>query len=197
VPSAATSGKPGGFGQTRACLRAFRRRRGQNPPMDHVSELTVPPATAWAELTSESFLRDLADEIGVEVRELTCGREGERATAAMQWTFQTDRPGIPELAKKFLPSNVNLSWGQWWEPLADDEAQGHIDVVLTGRPSATATGSCRLVATVSGSLLTTSTRTKADLPFPVAGRVESMIDKELIGWIISLQARVLMRRSMV
>jgi hypothetical protein len=163
--------------------------------MDHVSNLPIPPAAAWAELTSEPFLRAFAEEVGVDVHDLSCTSADGRETATMEWSFETDRPGIPELAKRFLPDDVHLTWSQWWDPLADDVADGQIDVVLKGRPSATSTGACRLVAADSGSSLTTSTRTKADLPFPVAGRVESLIDKELVGWIISVQARVLLRRN--
>jgi hypothetical protein len=163
--------------------------------MDHVSNLPIPPAAAWAELTSEPFLRAFAEEVGVDVHDLTCTQDGGRESATMEWSFETDRPGIPELAKRFLPDDVHLTWSQWWDPLDSDAASGQIHVVLKGRPSATSTGVCQLVGADAGSSLTTSTRVKADLPFPVAGRVESLIDKELIGWIISVQARVLLRRS--
>ena len=163
--------------------------------MDHVSTLTLAPAAAWAELTSEPFLRAFAAEVGVYVHDLSRTQADGRESASMEWSFETDRPGIPELAKRFLPSDVHLTWSQWWDPLVEERATGQIDVVLKGRPSATSTGACTLVGADAGSSLTTSTRTKADLPFPVAGRVESLIDKELVGWIISVQARVLLRRS--
>jgi hypothetical protein len=163
--------------------------------MEHVSNLPLAPAAAWAELTSEDFLRAFADEVGVHVGDLSCESADGRESATMHWSFETDRPGIPDLAKKFLPDNVHLTWSQWWDPLAEDEASGRIDVVLKGRPSARAVGICGLAPVVGGSRLTTSTTTKADLPFPIAGTVESRVDKDLIGWIISVQARVLLRRS--
>ena len=163
--------------------------------MDHVANLSLPPRAAWAELTSEPFLRAFAEEVGVDVHDMSCTRDGGRESASMEWSFETDRPGIPELAKRFLPDDVHLTWRQWWDPLVEERATGQIDVVLKGRPSAASTGACLLVGSEAGSALTTSTRTKADLPFPVAGRVESLIDKELVGWIISVQARVLLRRS--
>jgi Protein of unknown function (DUF2505) len=163
--------------------------------MEHVSTLPVPAHTTWAELTSEPFLRAFATEVGVEVHDLHCGVEDERAVAAMDWSFETDRPGIPELAKKFLPADVQLRWEQSWDPLADGSAAGRLDVTLHGRPSATSVGECLLVSTDPGSRLTTSTTTRADLPFPVRKGVESMIDKELVGWILSVQARVLLRRN--
>ena len=163
--------------------------------MDHVSNLALPASTTWAELTGESFLRAFAAEVGVDVRELTCAADGDHAVASMDWTFETDRPGIPELAKRFLPADVHLRWNQSWGPLAGDRAAGRLEVLLLGRPSATSTGQCELLAADEGSTLRTSTSTKADLPFPVAGRVESLIDKELVGWILTVQARVLQRRA--
>jgi hypothetical protein len=163
--------------------------------MDHVSNLAVPAATTWAELTAEPFLRAFAEEVGVDVHDLSCGDSEGRAVASMDWSFETDRPGIPELAKRFLPANVHLRWEQGWGQLEGERADGHLEVTLLGRPSAVSTGECLLVPTDTGSRLTTSTVTKADLPFPVAGRVESLIDKELVGWILSVQARVLNRRN--
>lgn len=162
--------------------------------MDHVSNLAIPAARAWEEITSEAFLRDFAAEVGVEVGELTCGDEDGRAVASMLWSFETDRPGIPELAKRFLPRDVQLRWSQSWDPL-DGRAAGRLEVELHGRPSATSVGKSLLVPAPAGSTLTTSTSTSADLPFPVRRGVESMIDKELVGWILSVQARVLTRRN--
>ncbi len=163
--------------------------------MDHVANLTVPTATAWAELTAEPFLLAFAEEVGVAVTNLELGQADSTATASMDWSFETDRPGIPELAKRFLPSDVHLRWSQTWEPLDTGQATGGLEVLLIGRPSATTTATSLLVPADAGSTLTTSTRTKADLPFPVAGRVESLIDKDLVGWILSVQARVIQRRN--
>ena len=55
-------------------------------------------------------------------------------------------------------------------------------------------GTSQLLVVDGGSTLATSTSTKASLPFPLAGKVQSMIDKDLVGWILSVQARVLARR---
>jgi hypothetical protein len=165
--------------------------------VDHLANLTIPTATTWAELTSEDFLRAFAAEVGVTVTDLELGQDGDQSTARMDWEFSTDAPGIPELAKRFLPSRVQLQWAQAWQPLEADRAAGRLDVVLPGRPGATSVGTCLLTADEagSGSLLRTSTKTSAELPFPIAGRVESLIDKDLVGWIISVQARVLLRRA--
>jgi hypothetical protein len=164
--------------------------------VEHVSNLTIPPAATWAELTSEPFLRAFAEEVGVTLEGLEVADEQERAVARMGWSFDPDIPGVPELAKRFLPARVELDWAQSWAPLGPDgSAQGRLDVVLQGRPGATAVGELALVPADSGSVLRTSTRTSTELPFPLAGRIESLIDKELIGWILSVQARVLLRRS--
>lgn len=163
--------------------------------MDHVSTLALSAARTWGELTSEPFLLDFAHEVGVDVHDLQCRADGPIARASMDWTFDTDRPGIPALAKKLLPGDVRLRWSQEWGPLNDGSATGRLDVELRGRPSATSTGDCRLVAQDPGSLLTTSTTTTADLPFPVRKTTEKLIDSELVGWILSVQARVLQRRN--
>lgn len=163
--------------------------------MDHLSTLPIPVAATWAELTAEPFLRDFAAEVGVEVLALERAERDGRSVAAMEWTFPTDRPGIPELARRFLPADVHLRWDQEWGPVTGDQAAGTLTVVLRGRPSATTAGRAQLSASSAGCALRTSTTTKADLPFPVAGRVESLIDRELVGWILSVQARVLIRRA--
>lgn len=163
--------------------------------MEHVWTAAVPVATTYSELTSEEFLRAFAEEVGVEVRDLTRRDAEDRSVATMDWWFHTERQGIPELAKRFLPPRVHLRWEQSWGPLAAQRATGRLEVRLLGRPSATSTGDCLLTAATPGSTLRTTTATKADLPFPVAGRVESMIDRDLVGWILSVQARVLARRN--
>ena len=163
--------------------------------MEHVANLTLPAARTWSELTSEPFLLDFAREVGVDVHDLQCTMDGLQAVASMDWTFETDRPGIPALARKFLPTDVRLRWAQSWDPLTDGSATGRLDVELHGRPSATSTGNCVLVADDPGSTLRTSTTTSADLPFPVRKSTEKLIDSELVGWILSVQERVLVRRN--
>jgi len=162
--------------------------------VDHTFALSIPPAAVLSDLTSEDFLHAFAAEVGVEVDELECTTDGQRAVATMLWRFSTSKPGIPELAQKLLPDEVRLSWAQEWGQLAHDSAAGTLGVHLLGTPKATSLGTTQLLLADGGCTLTTSTRTKASLPFPVAGRVESMIDKDLVGWILSVQARVLARR---
>ena len=163
--------------------------------MQHEAVLSLPAERALSELTDESFLRAFATEVGVEVRELTTATQAGEEVASMLWTFDTDRPGIPTVARKLLPGDVNLRWSQWWGPLAGDDAAGRLEVVLMGIPSATSTGQCTLRWADPGSVLTTNTTTKAKLPWGVAGPIEARIDKDLVGWILSVQARVLERRS--
>jgi hypothetical protein len=164
--------------------------------VEHVSNLSIPPALTWGELTSEPFLRAFAAEVGVTLEDLEVGQEEDHSVARMGWSFDPDIPGVPELAKRFLPDRVRLDWAQSWAPLdADDSAAGRLDVVLQGRPGATAVGQCALAPAADGSVLRTMTRTSTELPFPLAGRIESLIDSELIGWIVTVQARVLVRRT--
>ena len=163
--------------------------------MQHQTNLSLNAAAALAELADEAFLRAFSTEVGVEVRELTTATQDGEEVASMLWSFDTDRPGIPTVARKLLPGDVKLRWSQWWGPLEADRAVGRLEVVLMGTPSATATGQCQLAAAGPGSVLTTNTTTKAKLPWGVAGPIEARIDKDLVGWIISVQARVLERRS--
>ena len=162
--------------------------------MDHSFDLTIAPSTVHADLITEEFLRAFATEVGVEVDSLTCDASGERAVATMEWHFSTSKPGIPDLAQKLLPGEVRLSWVQEWGPLTDEGADGTLEVHLLGSPKATSMGTSRLLVSDGGSTLATSTSTKASLPFPLAGTVQSKIDKDLVGWILSVQARVLTRR---
>jgi hypothetical protein len=165
-----------------------------NGPVEHTFELSIPPATVHADLISEDFLHAFATEVGVEVDSLTCDSPGERATATMLWRFSTAKAGIPELAQKLLPDEVRLSWAQEWGPLTDQGSEGTLEVHLLGSPKATTLGTSQLLLVDGGSTLTTTTSTKASLPFPLAGKVQSMIDKDLVGWILSVQARVVARR---
>ncbi len=169
--------------------------------MEHRFELSIPADVVLADLTSEDFLRAFSKEVGVDVGTLTCsGATGDgasddgRARATMQWSFPTDRPGIPDLARKLLPERVELNWAQQWGPMEGDTAQGTLEANLTGRPTAVSHGTCQLTVAGTGSALITHTTTKASLPFPVRKTVESTIDRELVGWILSVQARVLTRR---
>ena len=169
-------------------------RTRHNDPVEHSFDLSISPATVHADLISEDFLHAFATEVGVEVDSLTCDSSGERAVATMQWRFSTSKPGIPELAQKLLPGEVRLSWMQEWGPLTDQGSEGTLEVHLLGTPKATSLGASQLLVADDGSTLATSTSTKASLPFPLAGKVQSMIDKDLVGWILSVQARVLARR---
>jgi len=162
--------------------------------MDHAFDLTGAPETIHAELISQDFLLAFAAEVGVEVDSLTFDGSGDPAVATMLWRFSTARPGIPELAKRLLPDEVRLSWAQGWAPLVGGEASGTLEVTLLGRPRASSQGKSLLRAKGAGATLSTSTATKASLPFPLAGKVESMVDRDLVGWILSVQARVLAGR---
>ena len=163
--------------------------------MQHEIPLSLSAERAHGELVDEAFLRAFATEVGVEVHDLTTAVQDGEQVASMVWSFATDRPGIPSVARKLLPGDVRLRWSQWWGPLTDDRATGRLEVVLMGTPSATSTGQCELRGNGSGATLSTNTSTKAKLPWGMAGPIEGRIDKDLVGWILSVQARVLERRS--
>jgi Protein of unknown function (DUF2505) len=167
--------------------------------MRHLSTLSLAPEAILVDLTSEAFLREFSEEVGVTVGSLELSEQGARQRARLEWTFTTDRAGIPELARRFLPDRVSLTWDQIWGPVVSGAASGDLTVLLKGRPAATVTGRSVLSPggspTGNGSTLTTETRTEADLPFPVASRVERLIDRDLAGWILSVQTRVLARRA--
>jgi Protein of unknown function (DUF2505) len=164
--------------------------------MDHLLRLTRDPASILAEVTSEDFLTDFSNEVGVTLSDLSVSESGDQSLASMRWRFSTAVAGVPELARHFLPSEVELTWNQSWLPLdGKDRAQGNLKVRLERRPSATATGACSLVPDGGGSTMKVRTKTDAQLPFPIAGRVETLIDRDLIGWIFEVQTRVLERRG--
>ncbi len=162
--------------------------------MEHAWNLSIPPQPVLAELTSEQLLLEFSAEVGVEVSDLELSTQGEHQVASMHWRFRTDHPNFPSAAKRFLPDVVELAWRQWWGPIVGRVASGGIEVDLKSRPSARLRGTTKLSQSPSGSTLATHTRTKADLPFPIAGRVEGMVDKQLASWILSTEVRVLHRR---
>ncbi len=170
------------------------RRTRHNSAVEHSFDLAIDPDVVLSELISEEFLLAFAEEVGVEVDDLVVGTSGDDAVAKMLWQFSTDKDGIPSLAKKMLPGEVRLSWAQSWGTLTDGVAAGTLEVNLLGNPKAVSNGTATLTAAGDGCTLATSTTTKASLPFPIAGKVQSMIDKDLVGWILSVQARVLTRR---
>jgi hypothetical protein len=164
--------------------------------MDHVTELSgVPLEQVHQEFVSEDFLRDFATEVGVVVETIELREQDGLSIARMPWTFPTDRPGIPTLARKLLPDEVQLDWVQQWRAPNGDRATGSVQVQLHGTPSAEVNGSTALVAGSAGTSYQVQTTTKTAVPWPLGSSVEKTIDRELVGWILRVQARVLLRRA--
>lgn len=154
----------------------------------------IAPDAVYAEFISSDFLHAFSAEVGVVSGELTTSAMDGAEIADMPWSFPTNRPGIPSLAQKFLPSEVNLDWHQAWGPAQGLPITGSMHVVLHGTPSADVTAKANLQASGSDTMYTVLTKTQTSLRWPVKGTVESTIDKELVGWILQVQARVLRRR---
>ena len=146
------------------------------------------------EFCSEDFLVAFATEVGVEVETVALRHEEHRTLADMPWSFPTDREGIPSLARKFLPKEVRLDWRQEWGPAVGDVAEGRIHVELHGSPSASITGDAHLRASGDSVVYTVNTAIKTSLPRLMKKAVEPTIDKDLVGWILQVQSRVLRRR---
>ena len=144
-------------------------------------------------LSEHAFLEAFAQEVGVEAGEIAVVEGPQAVEATMPWAFRTDIPGIPSLAQKFLPREVQLNWWQEWR---HREPHGDIRVDLEGHPAATCTGRARLtqVGDHVEYVVTTETKTRG-VPWPLGGKVESMINKDLVGWILSVQARVANREG--
>ncbi len=163
--------------------------------MKHMSTFRgIAPDAVYAELTTTDFLLAFAEEVGVVSGELDIRTSAGTEVAAMPWSFPTNRPGIPSLARKLLPDEVQLDWFQQWGPLADPPIPGTMKVSLHGTPSATVNANAELAAQGEDTVYTIVTKTKTSLRWPVAGTVENTLDKELVGWILQVQARVLRRR---
>lgn len=163
--------------------------------MEHTSTFDqVPVAAVYEQFISEDFLRAFAEEVGVVVERIELVEQGGLSIARMPWSFPTDRPGIPSLAQKLLPDEVRLDWQQQWRAPVDDRAEGSVNVALHGTPSAQVEGTADLSASGAGSRYVVRTSTKTAVPWPLGSKVEKTIDKELVGWILQVQARVLLRR---
>jgi hypothetical protein len=157
--------------------------------MEHREVLSSTTVDAVRQLLSEhAFLEAFAREVGVEPGEIAVVEGPQAVEASMPWAFSTDIPVIPSWARPLLPSEVRLNWWQEWR---HREPHGDIRVDLEGRPAATCTGTARL--TQAGDdveyVVVTETKTKG-VPWPLGGKVEAMVNKDLVGWILSVQARV-------
>lgn len=157
--------------------------------MEHKAVISSTTVQSVQQLLSEhAFLEAFAKEVGVTAGDIDITHESDGIQASMPWAFRTDKAGIPSLAQKFLPREVELVWWQQWQNVEPD---GDIRVELHGRPAATCTGRARLSQNGDDVeyLVTTETRTNG-VPWPLGGKIESMINKDLVGWILSVQARV-------
>ena len=163
--------------------------------MEHTATFAgVTAEQVFAEFTDRDFLLEFADEVGVVSGELVTNERSGVLSADMPWSFPTDREGIPSLARKLLPGTVRLDWHQQWGPADQRPIPGGIKVALHGTPSATVTSTSQLRDVGQDAQYRASTTTKTSLRWPVAGTVEGTIDKELVGWILRVQRRVLRRR---
>jgi hypothetical protein len=163
--------------------------------MEHTSTfLGIAPEAVLAEFVDPDFLLAFSTEVGVTSGELDLGSAEGVESAAMPWRFPTDRPGIPSLARKFLPEEVQLDWSQQWGPVSSPPIPGTIRVALYGSPSADVDAKADLMSKGEDTVYRVRSKTKTSLRWPLAGTVESSIDKELVGWILQVQARVLRRR---
>ncbi len=162
--------------------------------MEHRAVIESTTVEAVQQLLSEhAFLEAFAKEVGVTAGDIDIEQEPEAVAATMPWAFRTDKAGIPSLAQRFLPKEVQL---QWWQQWRTTEPNGDIKVELHGSPAATCTGKATLAQNGDDVeyLVVTETKTHG-VPWPLGGKVESMINKDLVGWILSVQARVANRES--
>jgi Protein of unknown function (DUF2505) len=157
--------------------------------------LAVAPDIVRAEFISNEFLLAFGEEVGVASGAMSQQTTSDGLDAAdLPWTFPTDRPGIPSLARRLLPSEVRLDWHQEWGPAGARPIPGSMTVELHGSPSATVNATAKLIAKGQDTHYQVFTKIRTSLRWPVAGTVESTIDKELVGWILEVQSRVLRRR---
>lgn len=162
--------------------------------MEHRATIAATTVEAVQHLMSQhAFLEAFAKEVGVNTGEIDITEQPDAVEAQMPWEFRTDRAGIPSLAQKFLPQEVQLTWWQEWKHSAPS---GDIRVELRGRPAATCTGRASLSQNGDDVEYVVVTETKTHgVPWPLGGKVESMINKDLVGWILSVQARVADRQT--
>lgn len=163
--------------------------------MEHTwTFIGVAPEAVLAEFVDPEFLIAFSTEVGVDSGDLNLDSADGVESAEMPWRFPTDRPGIPSLARKFLPAEVHLDWSQRWGPVTAAPIAGTIHVALHGSPSADVRAESALLHQGEDTLYRVRSTTRTSLRWPVAGTVESTIDKELVGWILQVQARVLRHR---
>lgn len=162
--------------------------------MKHSASIPASSTAVFEQLVSEPFLIAFGEEVGVITRSTELSAEGDSQRAVLVWSFSMDKPGIPSLARRFLSDQVVLTWDQTWTPVGEDGYDGELVVTLDGKPGATSEGKCTLRPSGVSAVLVTDTTTQTSLPRVVSKGVEGIIDKELVGWILQVQIRVLNRR---
>lgn len=166
--------------------------------MKHSASIPASSTAVFEQLVSEPFLVAFGEEVGVITRSTELSTDGDSRRAVLVWSFSMEKPGIPSLARRFLSDEVVLTWDQIWTPVGKDRYDGQLLVTLDGRPGATSEGECTLrpedSASGASAVLVTDTTTRTTLPRVVSKGIEGTIDRELVGWIIAVQIRVLNRR---
>lgn len=163
--------------------------------MEHTSTFAgVAAEDVAAQLADRDFLLAFGAEVGVTSGDVEQSERAGVLAAAMPWKFATDRDGIPVLAKKFLPGQVELDWSQEWGPVDEAPIPGTIHVTLHGTPSAEVTARAELRQDGADTVYRVRSKTRTSLPWPMGSTIEGTVDKELVGWILQVQSRVLRRR---
>ncbi len=122
--------------------------------MEHTwTFIGVAPEAVLAEFVDPEFLIAFSTEVGVDSGDLNLDSADGVESAEMPWRFPTDRPGIPSLARKFLPAEVHLDWSQRWGPVTAAPIAGTIHVALHGSPSADVRAESALAAPGGGHAL--------------------------------------------
>ncbi len=84
--------------------------------MEHKAVIESTTVDAVQRLLSEhAFLEAFAKEVGVTTGQIDIDQKPDEIAATMPWAFRTDKAGIPSLAQKFLPQEVELQWSQTWQ----------------------------------------------------------------------------------
>ncbi|CCH78788.1 conserved hypothetical protein [Nostocoides japonicum T1-X7] len=129
-------------------------------------DFAATPEQLFAVLSDQSYQDGAAAQPGASSRVET---HGDRTVVTTVRILPTDR--LPEFAKTFVGSHVNLTETQDWGPAAaDGSRQGSLTLTIDGAPLSL-TGEILLAPTASGSRQSVDADLRARIPL-VGGRVE-------------------------
>ncbi|GAB3193744.1 hypothetical protein GCM10027261_10100 [Geodermatophilus arenarius] len=154
-------------------------------PIDATTSYTAAPDRVFAELTDEVFLREVAQALDAEVREVSSEANGAGTTTRVRLSAPTT--GIPPVFARFVGRTVPVTETTTWRPDGDGGYRGALDLraEIMGR-EARVTCERRLTPAAGGTRATVTGDARVDAP---------LIGRQAEGAVRDLVTQVVLRRE--